>query len=168
MRAQTWGRNRRGGGHAHADQRQRALGGGLVDRGDRRNGIAAITYSLARQRIFVLGDGQNTERHVAIIAGEDGDHARQGARLGNVDVEDVGVTVGTAPNAADQGVGVGEIGRIFRRAADLFDTIDEGHPFAHQAGWHPLTHQAGWRVGRWSVVHVASPAATRTASMILV
>jgi len=62
---------------AHLDQPARALGGLLIHRGDRRDGVADHTDLLGAERLLVLRDGQDAELHAREVGpGDDRVHAR--------------------------------------------------------------------------------------------
>ena len=63
------------------DQANGPLGGLCVDRGHRRDRLAAIADAAARQRIFIHGDGEHAVGVRAIIAGNDRDDALECACL---------------------------------------------------------------------------------------
>ncbi len=111
--------------HLEFDQRQRALGRLRVDRGHRRDRLAAIAHAAARQRIFVHGDRQHAVSVRTIVAGDDRDHAVERSRLGDVEPDDIRVADRAAKDAADQRIGMIEIGRVAGLAGDLVDAVDE-------------------------------------------
>ena len=88
--------------HGHLDAAERLARGVVVDRGDGRDRLAAVAHSVARQRIFGARDRQHAEALVAVGAGDDGDDARHFQRLRHVDVENVGVRIGAAVDAAGE------------------------------------------------------------------
>jgi len=73
--------------HFQLDPAQGFLGGGVVDRRDRGERLAAIACALARQHMFSAGDRQNAEGLVAIGAGHNRFDAREFCRFGNVDLK---------------------------------------------------------------------------------
>jgi hypothetical protein len=96
--------------HFQFDQVERPLGRLRVDRGHRRDRLAAIAYAAAGKRIFVHGDRKHTVSVGTIIAGNDRPDSLERARLGNIQPKDVAVTYGAPQNASDQGIGMVEIG----------------------------------------------------------
>ena len=137
------------------DQRERPLGGLLVDRRHRRDRLAAIAHAPARQRIFVHGDRQHAVGVRAVVAGDDRHHALERARLGHVEPNDVAVADRAAQDAPDQRVGVVEVGGVAGAAGDLVDAVDQRHAAARELA-------VGDRVGG----HVRVSAAALTDSMI--
>ena len=67
--------------HFQFDQAESPLGGLRVDRGHRRDRLAAIAHAAARQRIFVHGDREHAVSVGTIIAGNDCPDAFEGARF---------------------------------------------------------------------------------------
>jgi hypothetical protein len=82
--------------HPQADQRQRGVGRGLVDRGDGGNRIADVAHPAAGQRKLVLRNRDHAVGHVALVAGNDRAHTGQGQGCADIDLEQFGVGVGTA------------------------------------------------------------------------
>ena len=77
--------------HRHLDATDRLARGGVIDRSHRRHRLAAIADTIARQRMFAAGDRQHAEGLVAIGAGDDRLHAWNFQRLGDIDVENLGM-----------------------------------------------------------------------------
>ncbi len=143
---------------AHADEPDRPIGGGVVDRRDRGDRLAAIAHLVARERMLAARDRQHAEGLVAVGTGDDGLDAGQLERRRDVDLEDLAVGVGAAVDAARQHVGREQVGGIFRPPGDLVRPVDHRHIAADVAGRHDFVHGAtpvAWR-----------PAAYFTASMI--
>jgi hypothetical protein len=148
------------------DQLQRAGGGGGIDGGDGRNGLAAIADAVARHRVFVHRDRQDAEGMPAIGAGDDGQHARQRRGRPGVDAAEHAMRDGAAQDARD-GRALGQVGGEAGAAGDLLDPVDERRAATGGAGG--CLRRAGRGLGRG--VHsaasaVISAAAVSTASMI--
>ena len=92
--------------HLELDQRDRALGGGIVDGGDRRDRLAAVAHLVARHGMLAARDRQHAERLVAVGAGDDRLHARELQGGGHIDVDDLGVRIGAAEDAPRQHAGM--------------------------------------------------------------
>ena len=142
-------RHRRFGGvvggqftHLELDQADGSLGGGVVDRRDRRHRLAAIAHLVARHGMFAARDRQHAERLVAVGAGDDRLHARQLQRLGDIDRDDLGVRIGAAVDAPGQHARRDQIGGVFRPARDLLGPVDHRHIAADVVRRHDLVHGA--------------------------
>jgi len=109
------------------DAAQRFARAGVVDRGDRRHRLAAITHALARQWIFAARDRQHAERLVAVGAGDDGAHAGNFKRLGYIDFDDLAVRIGAAIDAPRQHSGLQNVGGIFGAAGYFLRAVDHRH-----------------------------------------
>ena len=144
------GRERVGGGeigrqllHLHLDERERRLGGGVVDRGDGGDRLAAIAHLVARQRMLGARDRQHAEGLVAIGAGDDRLHAGKLQRLRDVDVDDLGMRIGAAIDAAGQRAGLDrKVGGVFGAAGDLLRAVHHRHVVADVVRGHDLVHGA--------------------------
>jgi len=84
------------------DQRQRALGGLVVDRGYGGDRLAHVAHLLQRQRVLVLADGEDAVGDGQMLASEDGVDARQLDGLADVEAPDVRVRLGAPQQLADQ------------------------------------------------------------------
>ena len=135
--------------HLEFDQVERALGGLRVDRGHRGDRLAAIAHAPARERIFVHGDRQHAVSVRAVVAGHHREHAVERARLADVEPDDLAVADRAAEDAADQRVGMVEIGGIAGAAGDLLDAVDQRNAAAR---FLTLT---------WSAAVVMTPAPRR-------
>jgi hypothetical protein len=145
--------------HLQLDELHRLGRGRIVDRRHRRDRLAAIAHALARQRMLGARDRQHAESLVAIGAGDDGDDSGQRRRCRDIDLEDLGVGIGAAKDAARQRAGLDEIGGVFGAARNLLRPVDHRHIAADRAGGRDLAH---------GVAPAArSRAACCTASMIL-
>ena len=109
---------------------ERRSRGRLVDRRHRGDRLAAIAHLVARQRIFVLRDRQHAVGAREVLAGDDGAHARQRARLARVDRTDHAVRDRAAQDAPDQRVGERQVGGVARAAGDLLDAVDQRRALA--------------------------------------
>ena len=145
--------------HGELDQRDRALGGGVVDGGDRRDRLAAVAHLVARHGMLAARDRQHAEGLVAVGAGHDRLHARELQGRGHIDVDDLGVRIGAAEDAPRQHAGIDEIGGVFRSPGDLLGSVDHRHIAADIVRRHDLVHGA--------TPAALSSAAYFTASMIL-
>jgi hypothetical protein len=67
--------------HLQADAGNRQARRGFVDGGDGGDRVADVAHLVARQRKFVLRDGDHAIGHVAFVAGDHGAHAGQRQRL---------------------------------------------------------------------------------------
>ena len=126
--------------HLELDEAERALGGGVVDGGDRRDRLAAIAHLVARQRVLAARDRQDAEGLVAIGAGDDGLHARQPQRRGDIDVDNLGVRIRTAEDASRQQARRDQVGGVFRPPRHLVGPIDHRHVGADIVRRHDLVH----------------------------
>ena len=126
--------------HLELDQAERALGGGVVDRGDRRHRLAAIAHLVARQRMLAARNRQHPEGLVAIGAGDDRLHAGEPQRGGHIDFENLGVGIRAAVDAPRQHARCDEIGGVFRPARDLLGPVDHRHIGADGVRRHHLVH----------------------------
>ena len=122
------------------DALERFLGGRVVDRGDGSDRLAAITHTLARQRMFGARNRQNAEGLVAIGAGDDRLHARQLRSLRYVDVEDFGMRIGAAEDAPGKHSRRDKIGGVFGASGNLFRPVDHRHVVADRMRRHDLVH----------------------------
>ena len=120
-----------------------------------RDRLAAVAHPLARQRILVHGNRQDTVGVRAIVAGHDGYHAVERARLRDVEPDDLAVAYRAAQNAADQRVGMIEVRSVACAAGDLVDAVDQRHARARDSA-----------VDDWIGGHEAASAAACTDSMI--
>ncbi len=145
--------------HLELDEAERALGGGVVDGGDRRDRLAAIAHLVARQRVLAARDRQDAEGLVAIGAGDDGLHARQPQRRGDVDVDNLGVRIRAAEDASRQQARCDQVGGVFRPSRHLVGPVDHRHVAADIVRRHDLVHG--------ETPPACSSAAYFTASMIL-
>ena len=82
--------------HPQADQRQRGIGRGFVDRSHGSDRVADVAYAATGQRKLVLRNRDHAVGHVALVAGDDRAHAGQGQGCADIDLEQFGVGVGTA------------------------------------------------------------------------
>ena len=140
--------------HLQLDAPQRFLRGRIVDRGDGGDRLAAIAHAIARQRMLAAGDRQHAKSLVAIGAGDDGFHARQLRRLGDIDVENLGVRIGTAENSPGQHSRRDEIGGVLGAAGDLLRAVDHRHVVADVMRRHDLVHgDNSGRMQRGGVLH---------------
>ena len=145
--------------HFELDETERAFRSGVVNRGHRRDRLAAIAHLLPRQGVLAARDRQHAEGLVAIGAGDDGLDAGEPQGGGDIDFEDLGMGVRAAEDAARQQARREEIGRIFRPPRHLVRPIDHGHVGADRVRSGALAH--GATPPAWS------SAAYFTASMIL-
>ena len=99
----------------------------------RRHGIADEANFVEAQRMLVLRDGQNAEWNRQIPADEDGQHASQPLRRGDIDRDDARVRLGAAQQLAVQHAGEGEIVGKARRPRHLGDGIDFTEGFTDDA-----------------------------------
>ena len=128
--------------HPKLDQLDRLLGDGVVDGGDGGDRLAAIAHLVARQGMLAARDRQHAEGLVAVGASDDRLHARQPQRLGDIDLEDLGVRIGAAVNSPGEHSGRNEIGGVLRAARHLLGAVDHRHVGADGAGRHDLVHGA--------------------------
>ena len=122
------------------DRVERRPRGRRVDGRDRGHRLAAIAHALARERELVLGDRNDAVGDVAVLAGDDGGHARHRARRGHVDAANPGVRGGASQDRADQRAGRGQVRGIARATGDLLDAVDQRLAYSYRMGPH---------VGRW-------------------
>ena len=122
------------------DALERFLGGRVVDRGDSSDRLAAITHTLARQRMFGARNRQNAEALVAIGAGDDGLHARQLLSLRYVDVKDFGMRIGAAKDAPGKHPEPDKIRGVFGAPGNLFRPVHQRHVIADRMRRHDLVH----------------------------
>ena len=94
----------------------------------RRHGIADEANFVEAQRMLVLRDGQNAEWNRQIPADEDGLHASQPLRLGDIDRDDARVRLGAAQHAGEREI----VGKA-RRTRHLGDGIDFPEGFTDDA-----------------------------------
>ncbi len=134
--------------HLHLDEADGLVGGGLVDGRHRRDRLALVAHLAARQRILVARDRQHAERLVAIRTRDDRQHAGQGQRLGDIDLDDLGMRIGAAVDASRQHAGRKKIGRVLGAAGDLFRPVHHGHIAADRMPDRRLARH---------LVHVAAP-----------
>ena len=104
--------------------------------------FAAITHTLACQRMFGARNRQNAEALVAIGAGDDGFHARQLRRLRDIDFKNLGVRIRTAKNSPRQHSRRDKIGGVFGAAGHFLRTIDHRHVVADIMSRHDLVHSS--------------------------
>ena len=128
--------------HLQLDAAQRFLRGGVVDRRDRGDRLAAIAHPIARQRMLGARDRQHAETLVAIGAGDDGLDAGQLRRLRDIDLEDFGVRIGAAEDAPREHARLDEIGGVFGAAGDLLRTVDHRHVVADRYAPGRFVHGA--------------------------
>ena len=153
--------------HLQLDAPQRFLRGGVVDRGNGGDRLAAIAHPVARQRMLAAGDRQHAKSLVAIGAGDDRLHARQLRRLRHIDFENLGVRIGAAKNSPGQHSRRDEIGGVFGAAGDFLRTVDHRHVVADVMGRHDLVHFSFPAPLTVRLRAACSAAACCTASMIL-
>ena len=113
--------------HHQLDAADRLARGGIVERGDGRNGLAAVAHFVARQRILAARDREHAEGLVAVGAGDDGHHAPDFQRLRYIDIDDLAVRIGTAVDAAGQLAGAKNVRGVFGAAGDLLRPVDHRH-----------------------------------------
>jgi len=142
------GRRRLGSGeigrqllHLHLDERERRLGGGVVDGGDSRDRLAAIAYLVARQRMLGARDRQHAEGLVALGAGNDRLDARKLQRFRYVDVDDHGMRIGAAVNAPGERARLDrEVGGVFGAAGNFLRAVHHRHIVADIVRGHHFVH----------------------------
>ena len=79
---------------SHSDERGRLLGDQFLRSHHRRHRIADEAHLVEAQRVLVLRDGKDPEGDGEVLASEDGTHAVDGERPGNVDGRDARVRHG--------------------------------------------------------------------------
>ena len=126
--------------HPQLDEADRLVRGRLVDGRHGSHGLTLVAHLVARQRVLAAGDGQHAEGLVAVRAGDDGEHAGQPGGLGDVDLEDLGVRIGAAIDAARQHVGLQHVGGVLGAAGDLLGPIHHRHIGADGMNWRDLVH----------------------------
>ena len=149
--------------HLHRDEADGLFRRCLVDGGDGCHGLALVAHLVAGEWILAARNRQHAEAPVAILAGNDGDHARQHGGLGAINLDDLSVRVRAAKDATREHLGLEDIGRILGTARHLFGPVYHGQVGAdgpHRAMARDLTHG----VGAFPVA--SSPEACWTASMI--
>ena len=135
------------------DTLQRFLRGRVVDRRDGGNRFAAITHPIARQRMLRTRNRKYAEAFVAVSAGDDGLHARQLGRFGDIHIQYFGVRIRTAQDASGEHLRRDQISRVFSSSRNLFRPIYQRHVLADCMCRHDL-------------IHGEAPAALRSAACI--
>ncbi len=128
--------------HFELDEAERALGGGVVDRRDRGDRLAAVAHFVARQGVLAARDRQHAEGLVAIGTGDDRLHAGKPQRVGDIDLEDFGVGIGAAEDVPREQSRRDEIGGVFRPPRYLVRPVDHRHIGADVVRWDDLVHGA--------------------------
>ena len=129
--------------HFHPDERERRLGGGVIDGGDGGDRLAAIAHLVARQRMLGARDRQHAEGLVAFGAGDDRLHAGKLQRLRHIDVDDLGVRIGAAIDAARERARLDrQVGGVFGAAGDFLRAVHHRHVVADIVRGNDLVHVA--------------------------
>ena len=115
---------------------------GVVDRGNRGHRLAAIAHFVARQRVFAARDRQHAERLVAVGAGDDGAHAGNFQRFGDIDRDNLAVRIRAAIDPAGELSGRKDISGVFGAAGNLLRPVDHRHVAADIVRRHDLVHGA--------------------------
>src|SRR5581483_6932537 len=126
--------------HAHFDAPDGFARRLVVERRDGGDRLTAVAHLVACQRIFGARDRQHAEALVAIRTGDDGDDAGDAQRIRNVDIEDLGMRIGAAIDAAGELVGCDNIGGVLRAAGYLLRSVDHRHVAADIVGGQRLVH----------------------------
>src|SRR5271169_1998296 len=128
--------------HLELNQLERTLGGVRINCSDRRDRLAAVAHPLARQRIFVHGNGQYAVGIWAVVSRDHADDTFEGPRLGNIEPDYFAVTYRAAENPTDQSVDMFQIRGIARAAGHLLDAVDQWNALPRDL---PVTRRSGGR-----------------------